>query len=259
MTAMIASSVRGHRVRNRSFAVLVAVLLSGLWPGDTAADPYEVVINHAPPYRIIEEKAGVKTYSGFYIDFVRELAKRRNLDLVFHEAPFRRALALMEQGVADIMTGPNRTPERESFMTYLDVELTREGKAFYLQPEAPDITGYDDLASRYIGVLRGAKYFERFDGDENLRKYSVGNYSTALRMVSKGRIDVAIMPELLGDYLNKSHSFGLRKASFKVPGLPSYIAVSKKSKLARSIKELETALREMKADGTVDRIIGRYR
>lgn len=201
----------------------------------------------------------MKTYSGFYVDFVRELAKRRNLNLLFHEVPFRRALALMEQGAADIMTGPNRTPERESYMTYLDVELTREGKAFYLQPEAPDIRQYGELVSRYIGVLRSAKYFKRFDDDKNLRKYSVGDYSTALRMVSKGRIEVAIMPELLGDYLNKTKSYDLRKASFKVPGQPSFIAVSKRSKLAQSIEELEIALREMKADGTIDRIIGLYR
>jgi len=144
-------------------------------------------------------------------------------------------------------------------MTYLDVELTREGKAFYLQPEAPDIRQYGELVSRYIGVLRSAKYFKRFDDDKNLRKYSVGDYSTALRMVSKGRIEVAIMPELLGDYLNKTKSYDLRKASFKVPGQPSFIAVSKRSKLAQSIEELEIALREMKADGTIDRIIGLYR
>jgi len=212
---------------SHSYVVLVVVLLSGLWPRSPSADAFEVVINHAPPYRIIKEQSGVKTYSGFYIDFVRELAKRRNLDLVFHDVPFRRALALMEQGAADIMTGPNRTPERESYMIYLDVELTREGKAFYLQPQSPDITRYGDLQSRYIGVLRGAKYFDRFHADKTLRKYTVGNYSTALRMVSKGRIEVAIMPELLGDYSNKTDSHDLRKASFKMAGQPSFIAVSK--------------------------------
>jgi len=230
-----------------------------LWPLNTYGDTYEVVLNHAPPYRIIDEQAGIKTYAGFYVDFVRELAKRQNLELQFHEVPFRRALALMENGAADIMTGPNRTPERESFMVYLDVELTREGKAFYVSPKAADITRYEELESMYIGVLRGAKYFKRFDEDKMLRKYAVGNYSTALRMVSKGRIDVVVMPELLGDYINKTNAFALRKASFKVAGQPSFIAVSKKSKLAQSVKELEVALRNMKADGTIDRIIGRYR
>jgi len=81
-------SVRGRLIRRSPFLTLGVVFLSGLWPLNTYGDTYEVVLNHAPPYRIIDEQAGIKTYAGFYVDFVRELAKRQNLELQFHEFRF---------------------------------------------------------------------------------------------------------------------------------------------------------------------------
>ena len=85
-------------------------------------------------------------------------------------------------------------------MLYLDEELTRESKAFFIGADAPDINQYGELATKRIGVLRGAVYFERFDQDANLVRLSISDYATALRMVFRGRMDAAIIPDLLADY-----------------------------------------------------------
>ena len=86
-------------------------------------------------------------------------------------------------------------------MAYLDVELTREAKSFYTRLDAAAIAGYGDLTGRRIAVLRGARYFERFDADAALTRLEIGDYATGLRLVEKRRVDAVIMPELLGDYL----------------------------------------------------------
>ena len=242
--------------RRAQWIVVLALLL----PTAAAADEvYTVAVNNAPPYRIIEKTETGVRYSGFYIDFIKELAKRTGIRIGFKEVPFKRALVLMERGDADFMLGPNRRPEREVYMVYLDAELTRESKVFYVKKDAPDIAGYDDLADRRIAVLRGSTYFDRFDDDGTLEKIEVADYLTALRMVERGRVGTVIMPELLGDYLIAENGFDLEKGSLVVEGRPSFITISRKSPLLERRQEIEAALSDIKQDGTVARIVDRYK
>jgi len=157
------------------------------------------------------------------------------------------------------MLGPNRTPEREVYLDYLDFDISRESKVFYLREDAPDIADYNDLSGRRIAVLRGAAYFDRFDADESLHKFEVSDYKTGIRVLEGGRVDALIMPELQGDYLLKNRDHSLRKSSFVIEGRPSFIAISRKSELRRSREALLRELRAMKAEGVMASIVGRYR
>ena len=174
--------------------------------------------------------------------------------------PFRRALKLMENGRADLMVGPNKTAARERFMRYLEVELTSEAKAFYGKPGSAPVTGYAELAGKRIAVQRGARYFDPFDGDAELTKVEVADYALAVRLAARARVDLVIMPELLGDHMVRAAGAELVKGGYKAPGKPSFIAVSRKSgMLVAQTEALEQALREAYADGTVAGIIGAYK
>ena len=243
----------------RSAHILLLAIFSAPIVGPVSAESYTVAVNDAPPYRIIERsEAGVR-YSGIYIDFMKEVAARIGLPIDFKDVPFKRALVMMERGDADFMLGPNRRPEREAYMVYLDVDLARADKVFYVKKDAPNIAGYGDLVGKQIAVLSGSTYFDRFDEDATLRKVEFGNYVTALRVVQGGRVDAVIIPELLGDHLILEHDFKLKKGSYVVEGRPSFITISRKSSLLDRRKEIEDALKAMKADGTLARIIDTYR
>lgn len=223
------------------------------------AESITVVVNHAPPYRIIEKTEDETRFSGFYIDIANEMAKRAQIDLVYSEMPFKRALAMMKNGSADLMLGPNRTPVREKNMLYLDEELPREKKVFYLKQNAQDIERYEHLQHRTIAVLRGAVYFDPFDKDMNQLKIKIGNYESGLKMVTMSRVDTIILPELLGDYLIGKLGLKLKKASFSHAGRASFIAISKRSPLFEKREYLNSVLREMKKDGTFQTLIERKR
>ncbi len=238
-------------------AVLFALGIKGQCV--SAAEIYTVIGNQAPPYRIIEKKKNKLHFSGIYFDLVQEMARRAGFTVKFKRVPFKRALVMMRQGRADIMPGPNRTSEREVYMAYLDVPLSKEAKVFYLKKGAPDIIRYGDLSGRKIGVIRGARYHDRFDGDETLLKIKVSNYATVLRVIWHGRVDAGIMPELLGDYLLQHEGIVLRKASLVFKGRPSFLAISKKSSLMGKKSELEAALRAVKSSGKLQEIINRYK
>jgi polar amino acid transport system substrate-binding protein len=138
---------------------LLLLLAASLWAGARAASPAAVArvpVNDAPPYRIIGSTNGAPSYSGIYVDVLREIAAATGLTLEFVELPFARALRVMQEGEADIMLGPNRAPEREVYLHYLEPPLPQEPKVFLPVAAAAPIRGYDDLAGRRIAIRRGA-------------------------------------------------------------------------------------------------------
>lgn len=216
-----------------------------------------VAVNNAPPYRIV--RTGRKTAaSGIYVDIARALAQSHGLELRFVEVPFARALAMIEAGTADLMLGPNRTPERERYMAFLPTPIDEEPKIFITRADRPPVRAYEDLQGRTIGVLDTSVYFERFDADLSLAKFPVSSYELALGMLAAKRIDTVIAPERLGRYLMRRHR-GLAVSPYTARGRPSYIAVSRHSPLMASLAPLNATLADMISQGTLDEVIAGYR
>jgi len=256
---------RLFHLHRRCRKVFIAVLLSAwsaLSAGAGAQDARTsllVAINGAPPYRIVVREGNSTLFGGLYVEIIREAADRAGLSLRFEEVPFIRGLKMMETGQADLMLGPNKTEDRAEYMDYLNVTLPREPKVFYLRPGIGDINSYESIIGKQIGVLPGAVYFPEFDADNTVRRVLVPSYASGLEMTQRGRIDAVIMPELLGAYLMRIKDIRLTKSSYTNPGRPSYVVFSKKSPLLALKDTLERALESMHADGTMDRIIARYR
>lgn len=224
--------------------------------GVEAQTVIKVVGNHAPPYRIIKGDE----FSGIYNDTMKELGRRMGVEIHFANVPFARALMMMKQGKnADIMLGPNRNPQRESYMVYTQATFSRENKAFYVHPDSPGITKYEDLRGKNISVHRGKIYFSKFDQDTSLIKEPVSEYIIGIRKVAKKRNDVIVMPEKEGGRLLKEHSVKLKKSSYIVKGEISYITISKKSPVLKLQERLEETMEQIKKDGTMKAIRERYK
>jgi len=242
-------------------AALFCALLLCASPGPTRAEepaaPQLVVVgNNAPPFRIIDGGA----FYGIYYDAMHEIARRAGLRVRFVEAPFQRSLTMMELGEADIMLGPNRTPEREAFMTYTRVRFPPADKAFYVYPGTRQVTAHADLAAMTVAVQRGARYYPEFDDNPTLRKVECFDQIQAVEKVLTGECDAMLMPEQEADYLLLHLGVGLEKSPYIVPGKPPYLALSRRSPAALAQREaMEDAMRTMIEDGTLEAILARYR
>jgi polar amino acid transport system substrate-binding protein len=217
-----------------------------------------VAVNHAPPYRIISREDAQTTFSGIYVDIAKKLAGENDITIEFVEVPFARALAMMEAGTADMMLGPNRTPERERYMAYLPTPIDEEPKIFLVRDNAPVVRDYQDLQGRVIAVLDNSVYFDRFDADDTLQKFEVSSYETGFAMLAAKRLDVIIAPERLGRYLIRDYA-GLAVSPYRVDGRPSYIAVSRKSELMAKFGALNASLGGLVESGEVDKVLASYR
>ncbi|MFN4309979.1 MAG: substrate-binding periplasmic protein [Ferrovibrio sp.] len=217
-----------------------------------------VLINDAPPYRIVSRALGDEGHSGIYVDILRAMAAETGLTLRFVEAPFVRGFPMMQAGEVDIMLGPNRTPERQAYLLYLDPPLPAEPKVFLTRPQGPRIARYDDLRGLRIAVLRGAHYSSRFDADADISKEPVSDYDAALRLLGGNRVDAAIMPEQQARWLLRWQQLNLAFSSYRIEGSPSYIVIARNSPLAARAAELEAALRRLQSRGEIARILRLY-
>lgn len=239
-------------------AVLPLALAALAWAAPARAQEPELTVvgNHAPPFRIIENGE----FYGIYFDAMREIARRAGLRVRFTEAPLSRALAMMEKGEADIMLGPNRTPEREAFMTYTGVRFPPADKAFYVYPGSRPVAAHADLAAMVVAVQRGARYYPEFDDDPTLRKVECFDQIQAVAKVLTGECDAMLIPIQEADYLLMHLGVTLERSPLIIPGKPPYLTVSRASPEGRMRREaMEDAMRTMIQDGTMDAILARYR
>lgn len=241
---------------------LLAVCLAALCalmpapcPAGRHVQTVTVVGNNAPPFRIIEGQ----DFFGIYFDAFKEIAKRAGFKVRFVEAPFKRALAMMKQGAADVMLGPNRSPEREAYMAYTAATFPPADKAFYVYPKTARVTAYEDLAHMTLAVQQGKKYFPRLDADRGLRKVKCFDQFQAIEKVLTGECDVVVMPEQEGDYLLLQLGISLDKSPFVVPGETSFITISRTGPAIALRRAIEQAMAQMNADGTMQAILERYR
>lgn len=213
-----------------------------------------VVGSADPPFRVF----GAGAPSGLYFELLNEAARCLGWNVRYTEVPSARALKMMEQGEADLMLGPLRTPERERFLSYSRTVLPAEDKAFYTLAGAAPLRRLDELYGRSIGVHRGKRYGASFDADSRLQRQELNDYRVALEMVQRGRLDVAVLPERQGDLLVRSLGLMLVKQPLRLPGEPPYVVFSRVSPWLARQAELERAFQAMHDDGTWRRIAESY-
>ena len=210
-------------MRGLSAGVLLFCLLLTL-SGLTQASPLRVVVNHAPPYRIIDPPY----YTGYYIDLFKLAAARAKLEIRFISVPLKRAFQMLENGEADLILGPNKTPDREEFLIFLtQVPFPAEDKVFIVAHPEQVILNLANLQNKRIDTLAGAAYHPDIDRSSQLNKHELKSYEQGLQRLMRDRSDVVIMPEAQADWLIHSLQLPLIKSPFHLRGSPSYMAWSR--------------------------------
>ena len=210
-------------MRGLGAGILLFCLLLTL-SGLTQAAPLGVVFNHAPPYRIIDPPY----YTGYYIDLFKLAASRAELEISFISVPLKRAFQMLENGEADLILGPNKTPEREQFLIFLtQVPFPAEDKVFIVAHPELVIRNLTNLQHKRIDTLAGAAYHPDIDRSSQLNKHELKSYEQGLQRLMRDRSDVVIMPEAQADWLIHSLQLPLIKSPFHLRGSPSYMAWSR--------------------------------
>ena len=205
-----------------------------------------------PPYEMTTDSG---EFEGIDIEAAQAIADKLGLELQIDDMDFDAALLAVQQGKADmVMAGVTVTDERQNVMDFTDSYAT--GIQSIIVKEDSDIASVDDLAGKKIGTQRGTTgylYCSDDFGDENVVAYDNG--LTAVQMLNNGQVDCVVIDnapakefiaanpglKLLDTaYVEESYAIGVGKGNTELKDA------------------INTALEELKADGTLQAIVDKY-
>ena len=205
-----------------------------------------------PPYEMTTDSG---EFEGIDIETAQAIADKLGLELQIDDMDFDAALLAVQQGKSDmVMAGVTVTDERQNVMDFTDSYAT--GIQSIIVKEDSDIASVDDLAGKKIGTQRGTTgylYCSDDFGDENVVAYDDG--LTAVQMLNNGQVDCVVIDNAPAKEFIAAN-----------PGLKlldtAYVEESYAIVIGKGNTELKdainTALEELKADGTLQAIVDKY-
>lgn len=222
-----------------------------------AADLHLVTLEYPPfEYREGGEVRGVA------VDIVREAFRRMGHTVSIKVLPWPRVLWMVERGAADGFFTTYRTPEREVWADYSREELVPQVTSLFALRDAkiPYHGDLAELSGQAVGVVMKVSYGSRFDQavrDKVLpRVLESVDGETNFRQLFAGRVSVVASNRDGAHFILRKMGKEAEVRELKPPleSVSSYIAFSKRNNHTALRDRFDRVLREMKADGTWERL-----
>lgn len=209
-----------------------------------------------PPYEMITDDG---KFEGIDVEVATEIAKKLGLELVVDDMEFIPALTAAANGQSDIvMAGVTVNEERKETLDFTDSYAT--GVQVVIVKEGSDVT-MDNLGEKMIGCQKGTTGYiyasapveEDGYGENHVIGYDNG--AIAVEALKGGQIDCVIIDNepakayvaanegltlLEGTWVTEDYAIGIKKGNTEL------------------LDAVNGALKELIADGTVQRIVDKY-
>ncbi len=235
----------------------VFVALSLAWAGSGSAEPPSLVVvaptsQSMPMLKTVEHRP----VDGVLKDLGELLAQRLGLQAAFVSLPSKRAAWAVASGAADLLSYVK--PEwLEGPVLWTQFFLSGTG-IIAAAPNAPAVQRLQDLRDEPLGTVLGYRYpviDEAFN--QRIRREDVPDAETNLRRLAFGRLRYAVTDRAALAYYMKTHpTAGLREV-LEVEHYQLGCALSPAK--AELLPPLNRAIDRIQADGSLEKLLNRYR
>ena len=205
-----------------------------------------------PPYESTDDNGN---FVGIDIDVAAAIAEKLGLELQVDDMDFDAALLAAQNGKSDmVMAGVTVTEDRQLVMDFSDSYAT--GIQSIIVKEDSDIASPDDLADKMIGTQRGTTgyiYCSDDFGDEHVTPYDNG--LTAVQALVNGQVDAVVIDNAPAKEFVEANP-GLKILDTAYAEEDYAIGVAKGNTAMQNA--VNTALEELKNDGTLQAIVDKY-
>lgn len=229
-------------------------------PKNVLAEKIVFATTQVPPF-IYKENG---EWRGIDADMIREICKKHGLEAEFKDLPWKRGLNDVEKGKVDGMFPLFRTEERIKFM-YFPSEYIDTVKTVILVQKGSDIkvNSLNELKDKRIATVAGFSYGDMFDAYTGLKKDECNDMETQAKMLHKGRVEAAVVPDMAFKFICKQLGF---QESFETAYIISedhnYVGFSMKlpgEKGKLLAEKFEQSLRQLREEGVEEKILAKYR
>jgi len=233
-------------------------LLALLCWGSTSAETLRLAANLWPPFT--DESA---LNGGVATDLVSTALARGGYASRYVEVPWERAVRGLQRGDYDALVAAWFSEERAVYGHFSKPYLINRIRLLQRKGGTIEFQRLSDLYPYLIAVSRGYAYSPEFDNDPRLHKFVVGDFTNAARMLSRGRVDLALDDELVARY-----HFGRTLSDIRdeLEFLPQPLSESSLHLLIRRshpdhqriAEAFDRAIEAMRADGSYAAILQRH-
>lgn len=209
-----------------------------------------------PPYEMTTDNGG---FAGIDVEIAQAIADKLGLELVIDDMDFDSALLAVQQGKSDIvMAGVSVTPDRQKVMEFSTSYAT--GIQVVIVKEGSDVT-MDNLGEKMIGTQRGTTgYIYASDtpenggyGEDHVIAYDNG--ASAVQALMNGQVDCVIIDKAPAqEYVKANSGLTLLDGSW----VEEQYAIGIDKGNTKLLEDVNKALAELTADGTIQKIIDKY-
>lgn len=207
-------------------------------------------------------------FGGIDDDIQKELERRSGCQFEVTLKPRARIWHELETGNLDMAGSGVQTPERDKFAWFAHyvVEVNQVVLGKRVPDSVTDMESFlaDDTLT--MGGVRSFSYSPLYDGyveklDAQQRFFYVNNTMSLYKMFDKGRFDAFIASQFLSEHYFKLLNMETPKRIEtwdKSGGTPSGLVIARQSFTAEQGKGWQTLIKQMLADGTVEKIVRKH-
>jgi polar amino acid transport system substrate-binding protein len=244
-----------HR-RMVSFRRVVFSLLLAMSPGAMAGQGELVFVaatNHNMP---LSRFRNGELVDGLLKDLGDSIAQRMGLRPVYVSAPAKRVAEFLSSGKADgvCFVLPRWLPGAYNWSQ----PLIPDSGVLVARIEAPPVRVLSDLANKPVGTVLGYSYsmIESELGRAFVRE-DAPTMELNISKIDHGRMQYAIMGRMTAEYLMRANPHHKLRIDFEFDPFLAQCAFSQKS--AIPFGEVQRAIASLAADGSIGRLLQRYR
>ena len=211
-----------------------------------------------PPYEYHDSATdtGIGDFAGIDVEIAKAIAEKMGCELEIEDIAFDSIVPQITSGMADMgMAGMTVREDRKKSVDFSDTYAT--SRQVIVVKEDSEIKGLDDLSGKKVGVQQGttgdilasdddaiADKIERFNkAMEAVQSLSQNMLDAVIVDLEPAKVFVKEVPglKILDEaYTNEEYAICVRKGNTEL------------------LNNINAALAELKADGTLDKIVGKY-
>lgn len=236
------------------FALVLALCMLLCFVGCGAKDNTLTMGTNAafPPYEFVDDDGNIV---GIDAEIAAALAEKLGMDLEIKDMEFDSLITACAGGSVDVvLAGMTVNDERKESVNFSDSYAT--GVQVIIVKEGSDIATVDDLEGKTIGVQAGTTgdiYCTDDYGQDYVKQYNNG--ALAVAALNNGQVDCVIIDnEPAKNFVAANEGLKILETEYVTEDYAIAIAKENTDLLAK----INTAMAELKADGTIDKIIDKY-
>ena len=243
-----------------TLVALAASLSLGAGAAQAASEPINLLTENFPPYNMaVDGKnfARDEHITGIAADIVREMFKRARVDYTLTlRFPWERIykMALEMPGYGVFVTA--RLPEREALFNWVGPIGPDDWVLLARADSGIELSSLEQARQYRIGAYKGDAIGEHLVA-QGLEPSLALRDQTNVEKLQNGSIDLWATGDPAGRFLAKQQGVTGLKRVLRFDSAELYLALNKQVS-DETAKKLQAALEQMRADGTLDSITGRY-